>query len=129
MAKMTRAERSKEVERLLMGLMGQRGVTAAAVVDSDGFVTNIRHDFDIDVDALGAAIQIVNGSTQRAAANVKQGGANLVLSENREGLVLMAPFGRDDDFILALVADKSAMLGAVRYEVKETVGDLNRLFT
>lgn len=123
---MSRAERSAQIERLLASLTALRGVTAAAVVDSDGFVTHVRRDFEIDTDALGAAVQIMYGSAQRSARNVGQGEAGIVLSENKDGLVMLAPFG--DGFILALVADKSVMLGAVRFEVKETVQDMNRLF-
>jgi len=103
-----------------------RGVTAAAVVDNDGFVTHIRRDFEIDADALGAAVQIMYGSAQRASSNVSQGSVGIVLGENKDGLVMLAPFG--GGFILALVADKEVMLGAVRYEVKETVTELNQLF-
>ena len=122
----SRAERTQKIEKLLASLTAIRGVTAAAVVDSDGFVTHIRRDFEIDADALGAAVQIMYGSAQRAANNVGQGVASVVLSENKDGLVMLAPFGKG--FILALVADKEVMLGAVRFEVKETVTELNRLF-
>lgn len=121
----TRAERGEQVERLLAGLTTVRGVTAAAVVDRDGFVIRIRRDFEIDTDALGAAVQIMHGSAGQAAQNVGQGDTNIVLSENSDGLVLLAPFG--DGFILAIVADRTAMLGAVRYEVKSTVPELARL--
>ncbi len=122
----SKAERNQTIEKLLSGLTSLRGVTAAAVVDGDGFVTHIRRDFEIDVDALGAAVQIVYSSAQRASANVNQGDAGIVLSENKDGLVMLAPFGKG--FLLAIVADKEVMLGAVRFEVKETVEDLNRLF-
>ena len=123
---LSRAERTEQVDRLLAGLTALRGVTASAVVDRDGFVTHVRRDFEIDTDALGAAVQIMHGSAQRAAQNVGQGDTNVVLNENSDGLILLAPFG--DGFILAVVADRSAMLGAVRYEVKGTVVDLARLF-
>ena len=122
----SRADRAEQIDRLLVGLSALRGVTAAAVVDQDGFVTHVRRDFEIDTDALGAAVQIMHGSARRAADNVGQGDANIVLSENNDGLVVLAPFG--DGLILAVVADKTAMLGALRYEVKGTVSELNRLF-
>lgn len=124
---MSRAQRNEETEKILASLTALRGVTAAAVVDNDGFVTHIRRDFEVDVDALGAAVQIMYGSAQRAATNVGQGAAGIVLSENKDGLVMLAPF--TEGFILALVADKEVMLGAVRFEVKESVIELNKLFS
>lgn len=119
-------ERSSQIDRVLANLTSLRGVTAAAIVDSDGFVTHVRRDFEIDTDALGAAIQIVYGAARRASEHVQQGGAKLVLSENNDGLVLLAPLTKG--FLLALVADSSAMLGAVRFELKETIPHLNQLF-
>jgi predicted regulator of Ras-like GTPase activity (Roadblock/LC7/MglB family) len=120
------AERSSKVERILAGISGLRGVTAAAVIDSDGLVIHVRRDFEIDADALGAAVQIAFGSARRAAEHVAQGETQLVLVENKDGLVLLAPLAKG--FILAVVGDGSAMLGAVRFEVKQTIPDLNSLF-
>jgi predicted regulator of Ras-like GTPase activity (Roadblock/LC7/MglB family) len=119
-------ERSAKVERILASVSGLRGVTAAAVIDSDGLVTHVRRDFEIDTDALGAAVQITFGSARRAAEHVAQGDTSLVLVENKDGLVMLAPLAKG--FILALVGDSSAMLGAVRFEVKQTIPDLNSLF-
>ncbi len=68
----------------------------------------------------------VLGSAQRAAGHVSQGDSNLVLIENKDGIVILAPMSRG--FVLALVADTSAMLGAVRYEMKESIPEMNQLF-
>jgi predicted regulator of Ras-like GTPase activity (Roadblock/LC7/MglB family) len=122
----TMTERAAKVDRILATVAGLRGVTAAAVIDADGLVTHVRRDFEIDADALGAAVQITFGSARRASEHVAQGETNLVLVENRQGLVMLAPLAKG--FILALVGDSSAMLGAVRFEVKQTVPDLNQLF-
>src|SRR5687768_993425 len=86
-----RVERSRQIDRLLAGLTALRGVTAAAIVDTDGFVTHIRRDFEINTDALGAAIQIVYGASRKAAEHVMQGPSALVISENKDGMVLLAP--------------------------------------
>ncbi len=43
-AHMSRAERNKAIEAELVELVALRGVTTAAVVDGDGFVTHIRRD-------------------------------------------------------------------------------------
>ncbi len=116
---------AEQFDRLLVDLKeSSPGVTAAAVVDKDGFVTKIRHDFDVDSDALGAAVQIVHGAAQRAAQNVRHGETHFVLSENHDGLVFLAPVG--SGFVLAVVADSSALVGAVRYAVKQTVEEMGR---
>ncbi|MDB4966188.1 MAG: roadblock/LC7 family protein [Myxococcales bacterium] len=120
-------DRSAKVERILATVAALRGVTAAAVIDSDGLVTHVRRDFEINTDALGAAVQIAFGSARRASEHVAQGDTHLVLVENKNGLVMLAPLARG--FVLALVGDSTAMLGAVRFEVKQTVPDLNQLFT
>lgn len=122
----SRQERSRKLDEILVSLNGLRGVTTAAVVDQDGFVTHIRRDFDVDADALGAAVQIMHTAAHRAAEQVSQGSTKLLLSENQHGMVLLAPLSRG--FVLALVADESAMLGAVRFEVRETIPSLNELF-
>ena|SRR2546423_2388 len=119
-------DRSAKVERILATVAALRGVTAAAVIDSDGLVTHVRRDFEINTDALGAAVQIAFGSARRASEHVAQGDTHLVLVENKDGLVMLAPLARG--FVLALVGDSTAMLGAVRFEVKQTVPDLNQLF-
>ncbi len=127
LAQISRQERTSKVEKILGSVTSLRGVTAAAIIDNDGFVTHIRRDFDINTDALGAAVQIAFGSARRASEHVAQGATQLMLVENKDGLVMLAPLAKG--FILALVADGSAMLGAVRFEVKQTVPELNQLFS
>ena len=124
---MSRAERAAHIDKLLAGLTSLRGVTAAAIVDGDGFVTHIRRDFEINTDAMGAAVQIALGSARRAASHVDQGDTSILLIENKDGLVLLAPLA--SGFVLSLMADGEAMLGAVRFEMKETIPDLNQAFT
>jgi hypothetical protein len=119
-------ERNAKIEKVLANVTGLRGVTAAAIIDSDGLVTHIRKDFDLNTDALGAAVQIAFGSAHRAAEHVAQGATHLVLVENKDGLIMLAPLSKG--FILALVGDHTALLGVVRFEVKLTVPELNGLF-
>ncbi|RLB47697.1 MAG: hypothetical protein DRJ42_24855 [Deltaproteobacteria bacterium] len=125
MAATTVAKRTQSIDRILSELMSLRGVTSAALVDADGFVTHIRKDFEIDSDALGAAVQIMFGAATRSAQHVQQESTNMVVSENREGLMMVAPLAAG--FTLALVADKNAMLGSIRFEVKETLPVLSRI--
>ncbi|MCC6551526.1 MAG: roadblock/LC7 domain-containing protein [Polyangiaceae bacterium] len=117
---------SDEIDRQLVTLTSIRGVTAAAIVDNDGLVTHIRRDFAVDADAMGAAVQVVFGAARRAAENVSQGQSRLVIVENNEGVILLAPLS--NEFLLAVIADGSVMLGSVRFEVKQTIPVLNEFF-
>jgi len=121
-----RAARNEAVDSILRSLTALRGVMAAAVVDSDGLVTHIRRDFEVDTDALGASVQIVFGAASRAAEHVTQGNVHIVICENAEGFILLAPI--KGGMILALFADRDAMLGAVRFEIKESIPELAQFF-
>lgn len=121
-----RNELSENIDRVLAGLTALRGVTAAAIVDADGFVTHIRRDFEIDSEALGVAAQVMYGAAQQSAKNVGQGETNIVLAENVDGLILLTSVG--NGLLLTLVADRTAMLGSVRFEMKGAVGELKRMF-
>jgi predicted regulator of Ras-like GTPase activity (Roadblock/LC7/MglB family) len=121
-----RAARRETVDDILRDLTGLKGVTAAAIVDEDGLVTSIRREFDVNTDSLGVTIQIVYGAATRAAEHSRQGLVKIVISENANGYVMMAPL--INGLMLALFTDEDALLGAVRYEIKETLPTLNRLF-
>jgi len=125
MAVQTRSERGEGIDRVLTNLSSLRGVTTAALVDGDGLVTHIRRDFEVDVDALGAASQIMFTSGRRAAANMGQDEVKIIISENKNGIILMSPLNKA--FILVLVTDTSGMLGTIRFEMRESIADLNNL--
>lgn len=121
-----RATRNEEVDAYLRSFTRLRGVTAAAIVDKDGLVTHVRREFDMDTDALGASVQILFGVSTRAAEQVKQKSVNFVITESTDGYIMLAPL--KSGLILALFADQDALLGAIRFEIKETVPALNQLF-
>lgn len=119
-------DRTRQVDAVLSSLTALRGVTAAGVIDNDGFVVQIRRDFEIDTDALGAGVQVAFGAASKASDQSNLGHTNLVLIENELGLILLVPLA--NDFVLAVLADRSAMLGALRYEARMCVPELNQLF-
>lgn len=123
----SKVERNQRIDGILAGLVALRGVVSAAIVDRDGFVTHIRRDFEVDTDALGAAVQVLFASASRAAQQVEQGDTRLVLCENKDGLMIFAPIAQAG-FTLVVVADGSAMLGALRFEIKGSVPELDTLF-
>ncbi len=115
-----------EIDRILRDLMGLQGVTAAAIVDGDGLVTHIRRNFEVNTDALGVSVQIVFGAATSAAKHVNHHSANIVICENSDGYVLLAPI--TSGFMLALVTENDALLGRVRFELKESIPALKKLF-
>lgn len=123
---LSRAERNQRIDRTLAELAALRGVTTAAIVDGDGFVTHVRRSFELDTDALGAAVQLMFSAAARSAEQVRHHETRLVLSENKDGILMLAPLSRG--FVLVLVADGTAMLGTLRFEVRETIPALNELF-
>lgn len=116
-----------EIDAILHNLMGLQGVTAAAIVDKDGLVTHIHRNFEVNTDALGASVQIVFGAAAKAAKHVNHHSANIVICENSDGYILMAPIAAG--FMLALVTESEALLGRVRFELKETIPVLKNLFS
>ncbi len=122
-----REAQSIEIESILRNLMGTQGVSAAAIVDSDGFVTHIQRDSEINTDAIGASVQVVYGAASRAAAHVGHHSTNMVICENAEGYLLSTPI--EAGFILAVATKRDALLGRVRFELKETIPVLKKLFS
>lgn len=115
---LTRKERNANIQAELQELTDLRGVTTAALIDPDGFVTHIQMDFEVDTDALGAAVRLMIASANRAAQQTEQVACRLLISENVEGFTIATPLS--NDFVVALVADPDALLGRVRFELKET---------
>ncbi|MBS4050806.1 roadblock/LC7 domain-containing protein [Methylomonas rivi] len=123
----TRKSQSGEIDAILRNLMGIQGVSAAAIVDNDGFVTHIQRDSEINTDAIGASVQVVFGAAARAAQHVGHHATNMVICENAEGFILSTPV--EAGFMLALVTQRDALLGRVRFELKETIPVLKKLFS
>jgi len=121
-----RKSQTSEIDSILRNLMSIQGVTAAAIVDGDGFVTHIHRDSEINTDAIGASVQVVFGAAAKAAQHVGHHLTNLVICENAEGYILSTPI--EAGFMLALVTQRDALLGRVRFELKETIPVLKKLF-
>lgn len=121
-----RKSQASEIEFILRNLMSIQGVSAAAIVDSDGLVTHIHRDFEINTDAIGASVQIVFGAAAKSAKHVGHSTTNIVICENTEGYILTAPI--ESGFMLAIVTEREALLGRVRFELKETIPVLKKLF-
>lgn len=121
-----RQSQTNEIDSILRNLMSVQGVSAAAIVDTDGFVTHIQRDQEINTDAIGASVQVVFGAASRAATHVGQHQTHMVICENAEGYILSMPI--EAGFMLAVVTRRDALLGRVRFELKETMPVLKKLF-
>ncbi len=119
---MDRAERRNRIEKILRSLTLLKGVTAASVVDPDGLPIANRNEFEIDTDALSASVQIVNTTVETISQQVGHGLPLLILTECKGGLIVVAPLGKG--FLLTVIADSQALLGTVRYEIKESIPEL-----
>ncbi|MDD5463066.1 MAG: roadblock/LC7 domain-containing protein [Methylococcales bacterium] len=117
---------SLEIDFILHNLMRIQGVSAVAMVDIDGLITHIRHNSEVNTDAIGASVQVVFGAATKAALHVGHHVTNMVICENAEGYILSTPI--DAGFMLAMVTERDALLGKVRFELKETIPVLKKLF-
>ncbi|WP_305908056.1 roadblock/LC7 domain-containing protein [Methylomarinum sp. Ch1-1] len=122
-----RKSQANEIDSILRNLMSIQGVSAAAIIDNDGFVTHIQRDYEINTDAIGASVQVVFGAASKAASHVGHHLTNLVICENAEGYILSTPI--EAGFMLALITKRDALLGRVRFELKETIPVLKKLFS
>jgi len=121
-----RKSQASEIDLILRNLMSIQGVSAAAIVDNDGLVTHIHRNLDINTDAIGASVQIVFGAASKSAKHVGHNVTNVVICENAEGYILTAPI--ESGFMLALVTERDTLLGRARFELKETLPMLKKLF-
>jgi hypothetical protein len=121
-----RKSQASEIDLILRNLMSIQGVSAAAIVDNDGLVTHIHRNLDVNTDAIGASVQIVFGAASKSAKHVGHNVTNIVICENAEGYILTAPI--ESGFMLALVTERDTLLGRARFELKETLPMLKKLF-
>ena len=98
------------------------GVHESLVVGRDGFV--IEHIGDMDSEGVGAIVSTAIGAVEAMGRDADQGGLFEFMAEFKEGVMIVAPVGRDA--VLGIVASQSANLGRVRHEVKKHLDELTR---
>ncbi|KSW10735.1 dynein regulation protein LC7 [Pyrodictium occultum] len=94
------------------------GVTAAAIVSKDGFVIDYVHtgEASIDPDSLAAMVTTLYGAATRLGEELNLGDITDVIIEYRNNYVLFDDVG---EALTVLVADRRAILGRLRYELKK----------
>ncbi len=106
------------IDSVLGDFLKVKGVAAAAVIGRDGFVIqSTRHD-NVDVDALGAMVAAVVGTSESLAKEFSLGDMDQHLTEFGKGKVIMATAVDD---ILAVFTDASAVIGGVRYAIRKNM--------
>lgn len=110
-------------DSILKNLNGVPGVHQSLIVGRDGFVINSMGD--MEADSVGAVISTAIGAIEAMGRDCKQGGLFEVMAEYNGGVVIAAPIGADA--VLGIVADESANLGGVRFTVKKSMKELEKV--
>ncbi len=107
-----------QLKELLVDLVKVEGITAAVVVGRDGFVIEgVTQHGGTDTEAVGAVISTGIGSSEVIGRELEVGNMTQGMIEYDNGIVVMSLLG--PDAILAVVAQPSANLGNVRYQIRK----------
>jgi hypothetical protein len=112
----------KRWHRMLKQILGEflsvEGVTTAVVVGRDGFVIeSATSSGKMDIDALGAMASTGIGTSEAMGKELGKGELTQMLVELDKGPIIISPLSKDE--LIAIVADSTANLGRIRYEVKK----------
>jgi hypothetical protein len=107
---------SANLKKSLITLSKTEGVRAVVLLSRDGFIIDSQISEQVDVEAIGAIISSNTGSSEVMGKNLGLGAFNQSMVEFEGGVVLVT---LTSDLITAVVADPSANLGALRYNIKK----------
>jgi len=114
----TRVIDMSEIARRILGEITRvEGVRAAIVVSRDGLVLDAvipRRDLNPE-DIAVAVMQIVN-ATDRLGKDFGLGTTDITSVEYSNGIIMIGTMGEN---VLAVVAERGAMLGMIRNEIKK----------
>lgn len=117
------ATREERLAQALDDLMvGDPDIQAAALVSMDGFTMASALPADMQADRVGAMSAAILGLGERAAAELGRGHLSQVFIEGEGGYVLLISAG--DRAVLTAMADPSAKLGLVLYDMKSTANHI-----
>lgn len=102
---------------LLEEFLKVEGVSAAVVVGRDGFVIESAVSGKVDIEALGAMASTGLGTSEAMGNTLGKGELSQMLVELEKGPIILAPLSADE--LIALVADTTANVGRIRYELKK----------
>ncbi len=105
------------LKQILGEFLNVDGVSAAVVVGRDGFVIESATSGKMDIDALGAMASTGIGTSEAMGKELGKGELTQMLVELDKGPIIISPLSKDE--LIAIVADSTANLGRIRYEVKK----------
>jgi hypothetical protein len=102
---------------LLEEFLKLEGVSAAVVVGRDGFVIESAVSGKVDIEALGAMASTGLGTSEAMGNTLGKGELSQMLVELEKGPIILSPLSVDE--LIAIVADTTANIGRIRYELKK----------
>lgn len=106
-------------------LRDDQDLQAAALVSLDGFTMASALPEGMQADRVGAMSAAILGLGERAAAELGRGHLSQVFIEGDNGYVLLMSAG--DRAVLTAMADRSAKLGLVLYDMKATAERIGQI--
>lgn len=121
-----RPTREEELAQALDELLEEDpDVHAAALVSLDGFTMASALPSDLQPDRVGAMSAAILALGERASAELGRGSLSQVFIEGEDGYVLLVAAG--SWAVLTAIADPSAKLGLVIYDMKRTAERIGRI--
>lgn len=121
-----RPTREEELARTLDELLEEDpDIHAAALVSLDGFTMASALPSDLQPDRVGAMSAAILALGERASAELGRGSLAQVFIEGEDGYVLLVAAG--SWAVLTAIADPSAKLGLVIYDMKKTAERIGRI--
>jgi len=115
----------KDLKSLLCKLSTVPGVSLVVLVDREGFLIESAGDMMLEAEVAGALAACLAESSEGIGRDLAQGPLQSMILEYDAGLVLVNAVG--PCAMLATVLCDPALLGKVRYYVKKTLPDLQRV--
>jgi predicted regulator of Ras-like GTPase activity (Roadblock/LC7/MglB family) len=116
----------EELHNMLQRLAGVEGVLAALVVGREGFVIDgVSKSAELDNEAIAATISAEIGSTAAIGKELGLGKMSHLMLEYENGVIVVNAIS--GDALLAVVAEREAFLGNVRYQVKKYTTKIDKL--
>ncbi|KER09466.1 MAG: hypothetical protein HY22_11025 [[Candidatus Thermochlorobacteriaceae] bacterium GBChlB] len=115
-----------EISELLSTLIKIDGVRAAALIGKDGFVIDHKsRNGNIDIETVGAIVIGGLHSSESIGNELDVGKVEQSMVEYENGIIFSRLFS-DGNVILTVIADQSAMLGNIRYQVAKFVPEIQK---
>ncbi len=108
---------AEALRRILSDLTRVEGVRGALVVSRDGYVIEaVIPRRDINAEDIGAAVSSLVNSATRLGRDFGLGEKDIMTLEYSNGMIVVGTLG--ENFVM-VIADKSALIGMIRNEIKK----------